>query len=279
MRRFIVFALICVSLMFHSCTGVSSDHVTVVEVEVTNKFENMTNSVAMIGDPSSITVDIMGSGIVFDKEHIVTCLHVVKGLVYVPIMFHNDDMIYKGEVVAAVVSKDVAVIKITNPPKNMRPVTFESRNNISMGKKIYILGHPMGMTYSLSTGIISSLRSQHAVKDHVYDSVQVDAAINPGNSGGAMFSDDGHLIGMACFIYTRSGMNHGINFGIIVQDLNKAYYDALYADDTEDILRGKELHNDILGLFLLKLPTRIIESISEHKLILDNYSPIFENNK
>jgi S1-C subfamily serine protease len=277
MRRFIAFALICVSLMFHSCTGVSSDHVTVVEV--TNKFENMTNSVAMIVDPSTIKSDIMGSGIVFDKDHIVTCYHVVKGLVYVPVMFHNDATIYKGKVIAAVRSKDVAVIKIENPPSYIRPVTFESNNNISMGKKIYILGHPMGMSYSLSTGVISALRSQHEVKDHVYDSVQVDAAINPGNSGGAMFSEDGHLVGMACFIYTRSGMSHGINFGIVVHELKKAYYDALHAVDTEDILRDKELQLVHSIHYLLSLPTHIIKSIPEHKLKLDNYSPIFENNK
>ena len=93
----------------------------------------------------------------------------------------------------------------------------------------------------MSKGIISAVRENYKTSFSEFDAIQVDAAINPGNSGGAIFSDDGRLIGMSCFIITRTGMSHGLNFGIHIKHLTKAVNDALYAEDNEDILRGEEV--------------------------------------
>jgi S1-C subfamily serine protease len=55
------------------------------------------------------------------------------------------------------------------------------------GSGIFVIGHPEGLKFTLSTGIISGLRNQ---------TIQVSAAISPGNSGGPVYDDRGNLVGI-----------------------------------------------------------------------------------
>jgi S1-C subfamily serine protease len=55
------------------------------------------------------------------------------------------------------------------------------------GEAIFVIGHPEGLKFTLSTGIVSSIRDA---------TIQVSAAISPGNSGGPVYDDRGNLVGI-----------------------------------------------------------------------------------
>jgi S1-C subfamily serine protease len=63
------------------------------------------------------------------------------------------------------------------------------------GAEIFVIGHPEGLRYTLSTGIISGLRD---------DEVQISAAVSPGNSGGPVYDHRGNLVGIVSSKFDRN---------------------------------------------------------------------------
>ena len=63
------------------------------------------------------------------------------------------------------------------------------------GADVFVIGHPEGLRYTLSTGIVSSLRD---------DTVQISAAVSPGNSGGPVYDEHGSLIGVVSSKFDRN---------------------------------------------------------------------------
>lgn len=79
-------------------------------------------------------------------------------------------------------------------------------SNLPLGHKVYTIGNPVGLKYSVTSGIISG--------EQEYDDVnyiQTDAAINPGNSGGPLIDSEGLLIGVNTMILSET---EGIGFAI-----------------------------------------------------------------
>jgi serine protease Do len=116
---------------------------------------------------------------------------------------------------------------------------------IDLGEIVFALGHPFGLKFSTTKGIISSL-------NYTLDGIkfiQHDAALNPGNSGGPLLTADGHLAGVNTFIH-KDGQNIGI--ALPIDDLNKmvAAYIDLYPEQTikcqacEFLLIEAKRHND-----------------------------------
>jgi S1-C subfamily serine protease len=73
------------------------------------------------------------------------------------------------------------------------------------GAEIFVIGHPEGLRYTLSTGIISGLRD---------DEVQISAAVSPGNSGGPVYDHRGNLIGIVSskFDHNRDANAENLSF-------------------------------------------------------------------
>ena len=92
-----------------------------------------------------------------------------------------------------------------------------------MGQKVYAIGNPFGLDWTLTTGIISALdRSLTGDDDNSIDHlIQTDAAINPGNSGGPLLDSAGRLIGITTAIYSPSGASAGIGFAVPVDTVNR----------------------------------------------------------
>ena len=67
------------------------------------------------------------------------------------------------------------------------------------GENIFVIGHPEGLKFTLSTGIVSGLRDQ---------SIQISAAVSPGNSGGPIYDNRGNLIGI---VSSKFDNNHDPN--------------------------------------------------------------------
>ena len=159
-----------------------------------------------------------GSGFVWDDEgHIVTNYHVIQGADKAQVTL-ADRSTWPAKLVGKAPEKDLAVLKIEKPAKELRPLPIGTSEDLKVGQAVYAIGNPFGLDQTLTTGVVSALgREINSVADiPIRDVIQTDAAINPGNSGGPLLNSSGQLIGVNTAIYSPSGASAGIGFSIPV---------------------------------------------------------------
>ncbi|MDQ6999521.1 MAG: trypsin-like peptidase domain-containing protein [Mariprofundus sp.] len=164
-----------------------------------------------------------GSGFIWDEDgDVVTNYHVIKGANSARIRL-ADGRAYEAVLVGASAEHDLAVLRINVPFNAPPPVPVGSSADLKVGQKVFAIGNPFGLDYTLTTGVISALnRSINEDSRHeIHHLIQTDAAINPGNSGGPLLDSSGRLIGINTAIYSPSGAYAGIGFAIPVDTVNK----------------------------------------------------------
>ena len=178
--------------------------------------------IAAAVSPSVVSITVtstqssgQGSGVIIDtKGHILTNNHVVTGAgagsqLSVTL---NDKRTYDATVVGTDPSTDLAVIKLTNAPKDLKAIALGDANAIKVGDQVMAVGNPLGLAGTVTTGIVSALNRPVTTSDQqqsdpfgqqqsttdpvVTNAIQISAAINPGNSGGALVNAGGQLIGI-----------------------------------------------------------------------------------
>ena len=165
-----------------------------------------------------------GSGaIVSAKGYIVTNNHVISGAQQIQVTLSNGQM-YTAQVVGTDTTTDLAVIKLDNPPSDLKAVEFVDSDKLAVGEDVMAIGNPLGYDDTATTGIVSALNRPVTVTDDsgsdiVTNAVQIDAAINPGNSGGPTFNAAGQVIGINSSIASTatssdSAGSIGIGFAI-----------------------------------------------------------------
>jgi S1-C subfamily serine protease len=157
-----------------------------------------------------------GSGCVLDTDgNILTNFHVVQSSESLEVSL-PDHSKYHAKVVGSDRQNDLAVIKIDAPKEKLHPIVFGDSNIMRIGQKVLVIGNPLGLQNTLTTGIVSSTgrRIKTESGDLVDNVIQTDAAINPGNSGGPLLNTAGELIGINSSIFTIGGGNIGIGFAI-----------------------------------------------------------------
>ena len=87
---------------------------------------------------------------------------------------------------------------------------------MQVGEQVVAIGNPLGLEFSLSSGVVSSTERQiQSPNGAVIDNaIQTDASINPGNSGGPLIDASGKVIGINEQIASQSGGNEGIGFAV-----------------------------------------------------------------
>ncbi len=164
----------------------------------------------------------LGSGFVWDQAgHIVTNNHVIEGAGEIVVIF-NDGYVATGEVVGTDPASDLAVVRLGEPPEQLRPVQVAPSSEVQVGQLAIALGNPFGLQGTMTVGIVSALgRSLPVGGDDTFSSaytipdiIQTDAAINPGNSGGVLVDEQGRLIGVTAAIRSPVEANAGIGFAI-----------------------------------------------------------------
>ena len=164
-----------------------------------------------------------GSGFVWDREgRIVTNYHVIGDASRVEVSL-GDDSVYKGILVGAAPDKDIAVLQISAPAEELKPIPMGDSESLQVGQKVFAIGNPFGLDHTITSGIVSALdREITAVTGRTIQGViQTDAAINPGNSGGPLLDSSGRLIGVNTAIYSPSGASAGIGFAVPVDVVNR----------------------------------------------------------
>lgn len=108
---------------------------------------------------------------------------------------------------------DLAYLNINE--KGCEPLKYKVNVDLPIGERVYTIGNPAGMKYSVTSGIISGEQEREGV---AY--IQTDAAINPGNSGGALIDSHGFVVGVNTMILSNT---EGIGFAIPITTVNKDY--------------------------------------------------------
>jgi len=146
------------------------------------------------GDPSGT-----GSGVVISADgYIITNDHVVGDASQIQVSIGNRDM--EARLVGTDPDNDLAVIKAV--ATDLTPAKLGSSSKLRVGDPVIAIGSPLGLSGTVTTGIISALNRQVRVPQDgaapkiLYGAIQTDAAINPGNSGGALVDGGGNVIGI-----------------------------------------------------------------------------------
>ncbi len=184
-----------------------------------------------------------GSGFVWDDSGlIVTNFHVIAGADKLIVTLGNRED-YDADIIGAAPEKDLAVLRIKNPPKDLKSLPLGDSSELSVGRKVLAIGNPFGLDTTLTTGVVSALgrEIQAPTGRKIRGVIQTDAAINPGNSGGPLLNSLGQLVGVNTAIYSPSGASAGIGFAIPVNTVKSVV--------PQLIAYGKVLH-PIIGVEL-----------------------------
>jgi S1-C subfamily serine protease len=164
-----------------------------------------------------------GSGFMWDRQgHVVTNYHVVADVQAAYVRLPNQ-RIYEAALVGVSPEHDIAVLRIDTAAGGAPPVPIGSSHDLRVGQKVFAIGNPFGLDYSLTAGVISALdRTIPSDEGRVIENlIQTDAAINPGNSGGPLIDSAGRVIGMNTAIFSTSGNFAGIGFAVPVDTINR----------------------------------------------------------
>jgi S1-C subfamily serine protease len=164
-----------------------------------------------------------GSGFIWDESgHIITNFHVVEDASEATIRLSNGKD-YPATLVGSSPAHDLAVLKININNKHSPPLPIGTSHDLKVGQKVYAIGNPFGLDWTLTNGIVSAL-DRSLTEDNgntVEHLIQTNAAINPGNSGGPLLDSAGRLIGINTAIYSPNGANAGIGFAVPVDTINR----------------------------------------------------------
>ena len=164
-----------------------------------------------------------GSGFIWDDlGDVVTNNHVIADASEATVRL-NDGRSYSAVLVGASPAHDLAVLRINVAFDRPPPVPIGTSGDLKVGQKVFAIGNPFGLDYTLTGGLVSALdrsltEENGANIDHL---IQTDAAINPGNSGGPLLDSAGRLIGINTAIYSPSGAYAGIGFAVPVDTVNR----------------------------------------------------------
>ena len=144
---------------------------------------------------------------------VLTAAHVVGNAKEIMVQFFDGEAI-SAKTVRISKNADVAIVQLDRVPKDPQVAVIGNSDETRIGEEIFIVGAPMGLPYSLSSGVISGKQAEEKLTSDgkMLEFFQTDAAINTGNSGGPMFNYRGEVIGIVSSILTRSGGFEGIGF-------------------------------------------------------------------
>ena len=207
---------------------------TVATVPASNSSGTDWTDVAAAVSPAVVTIQTQGassggtgSGVIYDAQgDIVTNYHVIAsvlggGQIQVTLA---DGRLYSAKVVGHDKTTDLAVIRLDNPPSNLTVARFASSANLEVGAPVMAIGAPLGLSNTVTTGIVSALnrpvevsmdedsssQDTQASSDLVVtNAIQIDASINPGNSGGPLFDTSGAVIGINSSIKSLATSSDG----------------------------------------------------------------------
>ena len=220
--------------MLRASTPTNLNSGTVATVPASSDATDWT-AVASAVSPAVVTIQAQGassgstgSGVIYDAQgDIVTNYHVISsvltgGQIQVTLA---DGRLYAARVVGHDKTTDLAVIRLDNPPEDLTVARFATSSTLQVGAPVMAIGAPLGLSNTVTTGIVSALnrpvevsmdedstsqdQTQASSDLVITNAIQIDASINPGNSGGPLFDATGAVIGINSSIKSLATSSDG----------------------------------------------------------------------
>ena len=211
--------------LFASASGTCAKGRTAIDIGATGA---NVKSIAQLVSPSVVSLEVSGisgsgtgSGSIYKStsttSYIVTNNHVVEGAASggtIEVELNNGDVV-SGSIVGRDSEYDLAVVSINKG--NLPEIPKGNSTSISIGDAVVAFGSPLGLSGTVTSGIISALNrpvttGSTSITSYI-DAIQTDAAINPGNSGGPLVDSQGRIIGVNSAIASLGSSTSG-NIGL-----------------------------------------------------------------
>jgi S1-C subfamily serine protease len=200
-----------------------------VEADLTSTSESLAELSAVSGDFSKIVADAVqgvvsvltdegqGSGAVYSEEgYIVTNYHVIKTASNIEVLF-SDGSRADAVLIGSNSVNDIALLKVDID--NLYELDFGNSNNVKIGEKVVALGNPLGLSFTVTEGIVSA--KDRIIIEGSAGLIQTDVAVNPGNSGGPLLNKEGEVIGIVnAKLAGYEGLGFAIPSNIVVSDIS-----------------------------------------------------------
>ena len=231
MEKLKLFVLLCFSILVFFVNPVQA-----IDKEI---IENVKRSVVLLSvnkleDPSRSSPNSLCSGMTInEKGYILTNFHCVYKQETINLYFwdENDWTEYQVEVIGEDPLADLALLKVIGLERKVPYLKFSKSEDIYTGLEIFAFGHPLGMAWSLSKGIVSN--NERYARHPYIKSIQVDAAINKGNSGGPIINEKGEIVAVAALMVSRTNTNAGVGLGIRADVAKKSLAEMLLSGKTD----------------------------------------------
>lgn len=154
------------------------------------------------------TQNQQGSGVFFDERgYVMTNKHVIQGASAVQVIDYAGRL-YNAEIVGSATNADLAVLKISGS-EPFPYLEFASADSIRVGQRVIAVGNPLGLSFSVTEGIISAVNRRIDASGIGY--IQTDVSINPGNSGGPLVDAGKHIVGITTLKFEQG---EGLGFAL-----------------------------------------------------------------
>jgi len=161
-----------------------------------------------------------GSGFIIDRNgRILTSYHIIENynVFYVSLF---DGSVLEARVTGVDEFADIALLQVdaAEVPAVIEPAAPGDSDQVEPGDWVMVLGNPLGLSYTVTSGIVSGVGRQIDVTP-LDDLIQIDAALDAGNSGGPVFNSLGQVIGIAeanIFLAQNKGFAVPVNMAISV---------------------------------------------------------------
>ena len=154
-----------------------------------------------------------GAGVIIKSDGtVLTALHVVAGAESVTVSY-TDGTSSPATVVTQTPESDIATLLPSTLPQTLVPAVLGG--GVQVGTPVFAVGHPLGLTDSLSAGVVSALDRTVQVGDgkSLQHLIQIDAAVNPGNSGGPLLNRAGQVVGIVTGLANPSQQGFFVGIG------------------------------------------------------------------
>jgi len=240
MKSIKYFSLICFFILCvpFNISAIENDNVLVEardELKFESVIERTKKSVVILSMNPNVDPEIdpkqtgLCSGVVIDEVgHILTNFHCVYNQNYIRLYYYDEDdwQNYEVNVIGLDPLADLALIKVIGKEEPMPHLEFaEDAGKIKAGTDVFALGHPMGMAWTVTKGIISS--TERYARHPFIKAIQTDSAINKGNSGGPLMNMKGEIVGINALIISKISENAGVGLAIRGDIVKKSFESML----------------------------------------------------
>jgi S1-C subfamily serine protease len=187
----------------------------------------------IFGRPYSYA-EVQGSGFVSNLTGqfiIITNYHVIESAINITVTFINGNA-YAANVTGSDPYADLAVLSANAPQDEYKALRITSSLTLKVGDPVVAVGSPLGLTGSMTSGIVSALGRTVSVSWSSYgiaDCIQTTTPINPGNSGGPLLNYQGEVVGITSYVAITSQ-------GVAAQGVGLAIPSSTILRETESLV-------------------------------------------